>query len=186
MRCEVRPPLAATIPSSINPAKKYYELTILSAKRVEFGVRVAEKAMIAMHTVEPPAKDGVQVMLNLKRKQLDVLFSLRIPMDDKMRKFRFSLPISLISHIYKTKDSTGLPSLVIPFDSTPCFYMQKNEGEDLGDGRKQTSFSRTDKIWSDWDTWYRVTDIVDGAIRAVLRRTPVMNHRDTAIIDIGT
>ncbi|EMD89922.1 hypothetical protein COCHEDRAFT_1138647 [Bipolaris maydis C5] len=185
VRCEVRPPLAATIPSSINPAKKYYELTILSAKRVEFGVRVAEKAMIAMHTVEPPAKDGVQVMLNLKRKQLDVLFSLRIPMDDKMRKFRFSLPISLISHIYKTKDSTGLPSLVIPFDSTPCFYMQKNEGEDLGDGRKQTSFSRTDKIWSDWDTWYRVTDIVDGAIRAVLRRTPVMNHRDTAIIDIG-
>lgn len=186
MRSEIRPPLAATVPSPTNPAKKYYELTILSAKRIEFGVRVAEKAMIAMRTVVPPAKDGVQVMLSLKRKELDILFSLHIPVDNRMRKFRFSLPISLISHIYKTKDSTGQPSLVIPFDSTPCFYMQKNEGEDLGDGRKQTSFSRTDKIWSDWDTWYRVTDIVDGAIRTVLRRTPVMNHRGTAIIDIGT
>ncbi|KAJ6200018.1 RNA dependent RNA polymerase-domain-containing protein [Bipolaris maydis] len=124
-------------------------------------------------------------MLNVKRKQLDVLFSLRIPVDDQMRKFRFPLPISLISYIYKTKDNTGQPSLVIPFDSTPCFYMQKIEGEDLGDGRKQPSFSRTNKIWSDWDTWYRVTDIVDGAIRAVLRPTPVMNYRDTAIIDIG-
>ncbi|XP_014561098.1 hypothetical protein COCVIDRAFT_87504 [Bipolaris victoriae FI3] len=185
VRSEIRPPLAATVPSPTNPAKKYYELTILSAKRIEFGVRVAEKAMIAMRTVVPPAKDGVQVMLSLKRKELDILFSLHIPVDNRMRKFRFSLPISLISHIYKTKDSTGQPSLVIPFDSTPCFYMQKNEGEDLGDGRKQTSFSRTDKIWSDWDTWYRVTDIVDGAIRTVLRRTPVMNHRGTAIIDIG-
>ncbi|EUC47688.1 hypothetical protein COCMIDRAFT_24397 [Bipolaris oryzae ATCC 44560] len=185
VRSEVRPPLAATIPSPTNTAKKYYEFTILSAKRIEFGARVSEKAMIAMRTVEPPAKDGVQVTLNLKRKELDILFSLRIPINNQMRKFRFSLPISLISHIYKTKDSTGQPSLVIPFDSTPCFYMQRNEGENLGDGRKQTSFSRTDKIWSDWDTWYRVTDIVDGAIRATLRRTPVMNHRDTAIIDIG-
>jgi RNA-dependent RNA polymerase len=181
----MRSPLPATITSPTNPQKKYYELTILSAKRIEFGVRTAEKTMLAMRTVQSSGHDDIQLMLNLKRKEIDIQFSLRIPPHKKMCKFRFRLPISLISQMYKTTDTAGQPSLVIPFNSPPCFYMQKNEGEDLGNGQKHTSFTGSDKIWSEWDTWYRVTDIVDDAIQKTLRYNPLMNHRNTAMIDIG-
>ena len=63
------------------------------------------------------------VMLNLTRKELDVQFPINI--DDELRKFRFRLPIPLLSRIYQTTDEiTGRPALIIPFDSPPQFYMQ--------------------------------------------------------------
>lgn len=138
--------------------------------------------MIDMRTIE--TSTAIQVVLNLKRREIDVRFPLRI--DRETRNLRFILPIALISHIYRTRDqSTGLPSLVIPFNSPPRFFMQKREGEQLEDGSKHTTFSRKDKIWNEWDTWYRVTDIVNSAVWETLRGSPLMNHKGTAIIDIG-
>ncbi|USP82601.1 uncharacterized protein yc1106_09875 [Curvularia clavata] len=182
VRCEAFSPLSAIIKSPVNPTKQYYDLNILYAKQIQFGVRISERSMIEMRNIETSA--DIQVILNLKRREIDVQFPLQI--DTDTRNFRFSLPISLISHIYRTTDQrTGLPSLVIPFDSPPRFYTQKKEGERLEDGSKHTSFSRKDKIWNDWETWHRATDIVNGAVWQAVRESPLMNHKGTAIIDIG-
>ncbi|KAF1834188.1 RdRP-domain-containing protein [Decorospora gaudefroyi] len=181
VRSETLRPHVHRLPSPINPAKTYYELNILPAKAIDFGVRVENRSMIAMRTEQ---SDGIQVTLNLKRKELDVQFPLQI--DSETRKFRFRLPIALLSRIYKVADRfTGLPTLVIPFDSPPQFFMQKKEGEHLGEGRQHTSFSHKEKVWIDWSTWFRETDVVSGEVRASLQHKPLMNHKNTAIIDIG-
>ncbi|CAO2657263.1 Nn.00g033890.m01.CDS01 [Neocucurbitaria sp. VM-36] len=171
-----------TIASPVNPAKQYYEFNILQANSLDFGVRIADTAMIAMRTVESYGR--VQLTLNLKRKELDIQFPFKI--SNRMRRYRFRLPVSLLSNIYKVPnmDSDQI-SLIIPFDSPPQFFNQMKEGEKIGDDRNHTSFSAKEKIWNDWDTWHRETQVIDDVLRSNLKVLPVMNQKDKAIIDIG-
>ncbi|KAF2132226.1 RdRP-domain-containing protein [Dothidotthia symphoricarpi CBS 119687] len=176
-----------TVVSPVNPAKVYYEFNILFANSIEFGTRTADMTMVSMHTVDAPGK--VQVMLSLKRKEVDIQFPLNInnqSSNGKPRKFRFRLPISLLSHIYKVQSKgTDLTTLIIPFDSPPQFFMQRNEGESTGSNTSQNSFSETERSWNDWNTWHRETDIIDVDTRKQLEGKPLMSHKDKAIIDIG-
>ncbi|KAL1796909.1 hypothetical protein ACET3X_005449 [Alternaria dauci] len=178
---ETLSPQVKTVPSPINPANSYYEFNILPLQGIDFGVRVAEKSMIAMHTIRSP--DDIYMMLNLSRKELDIQFSMNI--DNNLRKFRFRLPIKLLSRIYQINDyTTGQSALIIPFDSPPQFFMQMEEGESLEDGTRYTSFSK-EKFWDDWSTWFRATDVVNNTVKKAFQGSPLMNHKDTAIIDIG-
>lgn len=174
--------LIATVPSPINPRKRYYEYNAMPAQSISFGIDIADKSMLTMHTVQ--SYRGIQVTLNLTRKELDVQFPLKI--DNTVRKFKFKLPIALLSNIYKVFDqATGQPTLIIPFGNPPQFFVQKNEGEILPDGRKHTSFSKKENFWTDWNTLFRETDVVDGRSRQCLQNLPLMEHKDTAIVDIG-
>lgn len=182
MRWENVRPFVSTIPSPVSPAKQYFEFNTLLANSISFGVRVDEMSMIAMQTVESQGR--IQITLNLKHKELNIQFPLNI--GNRTRKFRFRLPISLLSQIYKiSNDSNSHATLIIPFDHPPLFFRQKSEGEDLGNGRKHTSFSAKERRWNDWNTWFRETDIIDDVTRDNLKGTPLMNHKDTAVIDIG-
>jgi RNA-dependent RNA polymerase len=179
---ETLAPQVKTVPSPANTARVYYEFNTLPMLGIDFGVNVADKTMIAMHTLRSP--EGIYVMLNLVRKELSIQFPIEI--DNEMRKFRFELPIALLSRIYKVTDkTTGQPTLIIPFDSPPQFYMQRKEGEYLEDGTKHTTFSKKEKLWNEWNTWSRATDVITNMIRKKSQGSPLMNHKDTAIIDIG-
>ncbi|KAI4629730.1 uncharacterized protein J4E87_002916 [Alternaria ethzedia] len=179
---ETLSPQVRTVPSPANPAKEYYEFNVLPVQGIDFGVNVADKTMIAMHTLRSPG--SIYMTLNLIRKELDVQFSVDI--DNEMRKVRFALPIALLSHIYKITDTaSNQQALIIPFNSPPQFYMQRREGENLEDGRKFYTFSRKEKAWYDWSTWFRATDIISNTVKSKLQGSPLMNHKDTAIIDIG-
>jgi RNA-dependent RNA polymerase len=172
-----------TNPSPVNPRKYYYEPNTLPAQAIDFGTRVADKTMIVMHTADSSNGD-ITMMLNLSRKELDFIFSLKV--DVRVRKFRFQLPIALLSHVYKVNDpATGQPTLIIPFDSPPQFYMQKKEGEYFGNGQKHTSFSKNDRLWTEWNTWFRETDVVKDVVRRSFQGSPLMSRKDMAIIDIG-
>lgn len=179
--------LPPTIASPVNPAKEYFEFNILYANSIEFGVKTADMTMVSMHTVDTPGK--VQLMLSLKRKELDIQFPLTIRDENsnkKSRKFRFRLPISLLSHVYKVQNKNPNEiSLIIPFNSPPQFFMQRNEDELMDNGVVHTSFSDRERSWNDWGTWYRETDIIDDATRKQAKNEPLMSHKDKAIIDIG-
>ncbi|KAE8824620.1 hypothetical protein PTNB85_09384 [Pyrenophora teres f. teres] len=182
VRYETRQSLLTTVPSPVNTAKRYFEYNILPAKSIEFGTRISDQTMICMYTVQSPK--GIQMGLDLNRKELDIQFPLYL--FNEVRKYRFRLPIALLSHVYRVNDkTTGQPTLIIPFDSPPQFYVQKKEGEGLGDGRTHTSFSNKEKAWNDWNTWFRETDIVSAKDKKKLKQLPLMNHKDATIIDIG-
>jgi len=182
VRYEARQSSLTTVPSPLNTAKRYYEYNILPARSIEFGTRVAEKTMMSMYTVQSPK--GIQMILDLYRKELEIQFPLHL--NNGVRKYRFRLPIALLSHVYRVNDeTTGQPTLIIPFGSPPQFYVQKREGEVLGDGRNHTSFSEKERAWNDWQTWFRETDITHTRDKKKLQQLPLMNHKDALIIDIG-
>jgi RNA-dependent RNA polymerase len=181
-KVELLNPLVRTVPSPVDPSKHYYEFNVLSANSVDFGTKDAATSMIAMYNVQ--ARGEVRLTLDLDRKGLDIQFPLT--MDGMIRNCRFRLPIALLSHIYKVAHHlSDQTALIIPFDSPPQFFIQRYEGEEMKNDRVHTSFSTKDKLWVDWNTWYRETDMIDTGLKRSLQEMPLMNHKGSAIIDIG-
>ena len=175
MRYEIHTPWTNTLPSPIDPARLYQEFNIQFANSIDFCVQISELSLAKMHAVLTKGK--VQVVLDLKRKELDLQFPLMI--DDESHRFRFRLPLSQLTHVYKTQDESA-SSLIIPFGVSPQFFIQKKPKKD-----DESMFSTKDRSWKVWSTWFRETDVVNGHTRRQLQATPLMNHKDSAIIDIG-
>lgn len=139
--------------------------------------------MIIMHTAH--SNDNVQLTLNLGRKEIDIQFPQRV--GNEKRNYRFRLPIALLPHIYKDINSnSGQTAIIIPFDCPPQYFVQGREGERLVNGITHTSFSQREKLWIEWYTWLRETDVLEPRIKESMREVPVMNHKEEAIIDLGT
>ncbi|KAH7073349.1 RNA dependent RNA polymerase-domain-containing protein [Paraphoma chrysanthemicola] len=170
-----------SVPSPIDPSKQYPEFNIIYANSIDFGTRDADMSMILMHTTQAAGK--VQLKLDLDRKELDIQFPMTLGKDK--RRLRFNLPIARLSGIYTEPTESGETAFIIPFDSPPRFFVQKHEGEHLIKGGRHTSFSGRDKKWTDWNTWFRETDVVDSATRKRLQDLPLSDRKDEAIIDIG-
>ncbi|KAF2703960.1 RdRP-domain-containing protein [Pleomassaria siparia CBS 279.74] len=164
-----------TVPSPVNPSKVYNELNIVYANSIDFGVRVEDKSMMIMRTAE--ATNQVQMALNLKRKEIDIQFPLMV--DGRLTRLRFRVPLSLLGRIDRVTKDEGQVTLVIPFESPPQFFMQAKPEE------VYKTFSRSDRIWLDWYTWYRQTEVVKQVDRSRINTEPLMHLKDDAIIDIG-
>ncbi|KAF1995768.1 RdRP-domain-containing protein, partial [Amniculicola lignicola CBS 123094] len=169
--------------SPVNRTKEYSEFTLLFADSISFGSTIANKKMAVMHTIE--SKQQVQLGLNLREKELDVRF--RLSIKGKVRRYRFCLPISLLEHIYKVPgDSDSRTNIIIPFDSPPKFYMHA-EGirQENGKSEIEKTFKPSDRVWSDWNAWYRQTDILTEDSEMVVKNLPLTPLKGQAIIDIG-
>ncbi|KAF2271207.1 RdRP-domain-containing protein [Lojkania enalia] len=172
-RVQILPLRVYTMPSPVIPEKKYFQFNSLLANSIDFGMTVAEKTMMVMQTAEE--HNGVEFKLNLKRKEIAITFPIRI--DGKNRIYRFRLPISLLGNIYMIlAENTNQCALIIPFNNPPQFF----EKTDI-----KKALQTPDRVWNEWSTFTRVTEIVDKATEARMASQPVMNRREIAIIDIG-
>jgi RNA-dependent RNA polymerase len=167
-----------TVASPVHARKRYFEANTFLADILDFGTRTAQDESINMHTVQ--TKSRVQMTLDLKRKEIDIRFPLHF--ENSKDYYRFRMPFSLLSNIYRVvKEDTDQVALIIPFDNSPQFFVQKTpiKGDD------DSAFPPNDLRWTDWNTWFRETDVVDGPTRKQMKLQPLTNHRESAIIDIG-
>ncbi|KAJ8111954.1 hypothetical protein OPT61_g5568 [Boeremia exigua] len=176
VRYEIRQPLTYTVDSPVNPVVKYQELNVLFADSLNFGIQNGEKTLITKHEIR--TKGEVQVTLDLRRKELEVKFPLKI--DGQYHKYSLRLPISQLSGIHKTVNGNDTSVLTIPFGRSPQFFVQKKPTKEEG-----SSFSLTERTWSEWSTMFRETDVVDDRKRKEMQTMPVIDHKGSAIIDIG-
>lgn len=165
-----------TVPSPVTPARRYQEVNILRADSLSFGIQNGEKSLLNMHEIH--ANEKIHVALNLRRTELEVQFPLTI--DDHSHNFSFRLPISQLSHIYTTEDGAECPSLIIPFDRPPQFFVQKKPTRE-----DDSLFPTNERSWAVWNTMFRETDVVDGSKRRAMQTTALIDHKGSAIIDIG-
>ncbi|PVI06539.1 RdRP-domain-containing protein [Periconia macrospinosa] len=165
------------VQSPVNPNRKYHEANIMFANSIDFGITLAEHTLDIMRTVE--ASQSIQVTLSLgDRKELDFQFPFTI--DGLVRQLRFRLPLSLVERVFRIETpEVGKCSLVIPFNSPPQFFLQSKAKGIFN------TFNGKDRVWLDWNTWYRQTDITDAKTSERLKNMPVMNHYNEVIVDIG-
>lgn len=173
-------PLVKTVLSPVDPKKQLYEHNIVFPTSLSFGIQDGEKSIIVMESVQ--SRDELQVNLNLTRKELDIQFPFHVAGRD--RKLKFRLPIAHLPMIHKTNMDKVI-SLHIPFNTAPQFFVQKIEGEALIEGDTHTSFFENENRWTEWNTWFRTTDIVDDSLQNRLKDLPLMHYKDHALLDIG-
>ncbi|OCK83137.1 RdRP-domain-containing protein [Lepidopterella palustris CBS 459.81] len=172
--------------SPIHPDIQYPERTTLVADSLDFGFMYDDISMMRMKTVYPYQSKPVQFVLNLMRKEIDIQFPLSLKLSlerqaiegiqAELRNFRFRFPLSQLQQIYELHEGEEKRILIIPFDSPPPFFKQTADTDSTHD---------THKYWSDWQTWFRQTYIVNGEDYNALDHKPVMLQNERAVIDIG-
>ncbi|TAQ83496.1 hypothetical protein B7494_g8180 [Chlorociboria aeruginascens] len=94
---------------------------------------------------------------------------------DRVNRYMFTIPFGQLETIYRVDQGDGWYSLIITLDSPPQFFRKREEVEE--------THSNETRLWTDFDTWYRQTDIVYNPLR--LHKAPIALHKERPLIDIG-
>jgi RNA-dependent RNA polymerase len=139
-----------------------------------------EKAMMVMDAITPGPGTRIEFDLNLAQKRVDIRFPLQSSGNANQEHpdvelYRFEIPFYKLSDVYATQNDSSKKVLVIPLVAPPEFYRRTKDIQATHDARAYN--------WSDWQTWFRQTDIVFDSAR--LETTPIQFRKEDARIDIG-
>lgn len=169
---EFRQPFSKLVSSPLNSVVQYREVNIIPASILNFGMQNGDIGMISMYQVN--AVSGISLTLHLGRQELQLQFPLKV--GEGEHTFVFKLPISQLSHICKHHSGTTSSAFVIPYDRPPQAFIQDTTTIDR---------DRSEQVWNIWSSMFRETDIVDKAAMRQTLSLPLLDHKASAIIDIG-
>ena len=134
--------------------------------------------MMAMFRLIRQRQMGISLELNLLRKIIDVQFQLDISLPtekQRIERYRFRIPLAQLSRVRTVQDERSC-ALIISLDNPPNFYRRMH--------RVEASHEEDPRYWTEWDCWFRQTDIVHDPRSLML--APLALKKDKPIIDIGT
>lgn len=172
----------------------------LFVSALHFGLMVDPTSVMPLHTARPlPLTDGsfnrddVSLIVDLNRRRLEATF--RVTFKDprsegstdyvssstvgqyyRINKFKFWIPFDQLQKIQRVNLNDGGFALVISLGSPAQFYRKRED--------EKSCHSDENCVWSEFDTWFRQTDIVYDPYR--LQRTIVTLNKERPVIDIGT
>lgn len=155
------------------------------AARLHFGIMIEPTSMMPLHVIESDSSRLVKSILlevDLLRHRMKASFHVeffggiqRGPYD-RVNRYMLQIPFASLEKIQRMEiPGTDNFALVISLKSPPQFYRK----------REETQAGHTDEglRWSEFDTWYRQTDVVYNPHG--LRTKEVALHKDASVIDIG-
>jgi RNA-dependent RNA polymerase len=152
----------------------------MTASLISFGFMHTETVMMVMSTIAPVPGTKIEFTLSLIRKQLNIKFPLLSSQKGNQTQsgvdqYRIQIPLSKLNEVYTSQHDLSKKALVIPLLIPPEFYRRTEAIEATHDVTSQN--------WSDWQTWFRQTDIAFD--QGKLETAPVGFRKDDARIDIG-
>ena len=155
---------------------------------------------MAMQKTVAEQRGQIRFELNLARRLLDVQLDLPVvdPRDpaqkaprrlieasdddaigslNRVEKYRFRIRLEQLQEIKETQSDDGSFTMVVALDTPPVFY-RKAVGLQL-----KASHDEDGTTWSEWDTWFRTTDIVYNPFQ--LRDVAISLKKPKPLIDIG-
>ena len=176
----------------------YYDATMkLIPTRLHFGTLVKHNILAAMHTISTAPKEELTFVIDMAKRRITSTFDVAFkdpragmyPVSnvepgeeiypvgklDRVNRFMFQIPFAYLKTIYRVDLLDNLTALVIPLDNPPQFYRKRWD--------EAATHSAENLIWTEFDTWYRQTDIVYNPY--LLARTPLSLHKGRHVIDIG-
>ncbi|KAE9370524.1 RdRP-domain-containing protein [Stipitochalara longipes BDJ] len=163
----------------------------LSATTLHFGLMINPHSMMPMHSVTPIQED-LTFVVDLLHNRVVVSFNVRfqdprssgatdyasnsrVAEYNRVNRYMFQIPFGQLQKIQRMNLNPHVFALVITLDSPPQ-YFRKRVDETAG-------HAQGSQIWSEFDTWYRQTDIVYDPYR--LQTAKVTLHKERPAIDIG-
>lgn len=182
------------VPSPVRRGVSYQATLKLIPWALDFGFMEEEAVMRSLRKVRPALdhhKD-ISFVVNLKKQQIDIRFQytfidprqgeraydsdLSVGRYDRINSYMIKIPFAQLRTIKKLdyQDANKF-RLLISVECPPQFHRKRQEdgaGHVPGEMR-----------WSEWDTWYRQTDILYNPHR--LPTEKVTLHKEQPEIDIG-
>jgi len=163
----------------------------LSAAALHFGLMIDPRSMMPMHSVTP-LQDELTFVVDLLRNRVVASFNVRfqdprmsgntdyvsnskVADYNRINRYMFQIPFGQLDKIQRMDLGPNDFALVITLESPPQYY-RKRVDETAG-------HAAGSQVWSDFDTWYRQTDIVYDPYR--LQTAKVTLHKERPVIDIG-
>jgi len=176
----------------------FYDATMkLVPTRVHFGTLEKPNVLIAMHTISASPGEHLTFDVDMAKKRITLSFEVtfkdpRTGMSpvvnnepgeekysvgklDRANQFMFQIPFAYLKTIFRVDLSDDLSALIIPLENPPQFYRKRLD--------EAATHSAENLVWTEFDTWYRQTDIVYNPY--LLARTPLSLHKQKPVIDIG-
>jgi RNA-dependent RNA polymerase len=184
------------IQSPVNKDVWYRETMFLQPLAVRFGVMRDEKTMLSMYEARPGQHDRSRVhtrfKVDLLRNRVTIYFQATIrdnrsvgsPITtvsapqrqlDRINDYMMTIPLPQLRKLYKVDYDGRHWGLVISLDHPPAFFRKKLDSK--------ASHVSNALVWSEFDAWYRQTDIVYDPTR--LENAVVALQKDAPVIDLG-
>lgn len=181
------------IQSPIRKQDFYRCQSTLHPARISFGIMIEPRSMMPLAHIGPSPKGPMSFTVDLKRTKITVGFGLSfidprskgstsfqsetpIGRHNRTNMYMFQIPFGQLKTIYRVAIDRQHFGLAISLESPPPFFRKK---EDPREGHADNP-----RVWSEYDTWYRQTDIVYDPFR--LQTAKVTLHKEQPEIDIGT
>lgn len=94
---------------------------------------------------------------------------------DRVNNYMFQIPFDQLKTISEFNLNENSFALAISLESPPLYHRKRED--------EKASHSAENLKWSDWDTWYRQTDIVYDPYR--LQKAGIALHKAKPVVDIG-
>jgi RNA-dependent RNA polymerase len=180
------------IRSPINKSVEYDEKMKLIPSSLHFGVMLGPESLMTMESINVIPGDELSLVVDLLRSRLVATFMVdfkdprsqgnthyistsEISAYERKNKYMFQIPFSELHKIYRVGLSDSVIALVMTLESPPAFYRKRED--------EKSCHSKDNLLWTEFDTWYRQTDIVYDPYR--LTNATVALHKERPVIDIG-
>ncbi|KAI9708769.1 MAG: hypothetical protein M1820_003724 [Bogoriella megaspora] len=161
---------------------KYPERVLLRAESIKFGLFHKTNVMIDLHTIRSQPGAYVYLLLNLQRKELEILFTQDVaPVTDgkqipQANKYKIIVRLSSISCIYEHVTG-GLKIMTLPLEHPPKVFRQVTDQNLIRATHNQSL------RWYDTPIWTRQTEIARDTV-GLSGKEVSLKPQDT-VIDLG-
>jgi RNA-dependent RNA polymerase len=179
------------IPSPIRKNIWYPEVLKLYPSAVDFGFMYGPSTMMKMYNAQSLSRRDMIFRIDLLRKRIVVNFQISFKNPemhlhskdgqtrpgelDRINSFMFTIPFDQLRNLDRLEVSETQWALVTSLDSPPQFFRKRLD--------PKASHAKDTLTWSEFDTWFRQTDIVYDPRR--LENAAVNLKKETPVIDIG-
>ncbi|TVY28830.1 RNA-dependent RNA polymerase [Lachnellula hyalina] len=189
---EDRSPRTHRVHSPIRPHISYEPKMALRPSSLHIGIMVDRESMMPLQSIEPSTPADLKFTVDLVRKKITAEFKVSFEdprsqgvasfvSDSAVNEFKrannymFEIPFDQLKTISQINFNNRCFGLQMSLESPPQYHRKREDEE--------SCHSAETLRWTDWDTWYRQTDIVYDPYR--LQNAVIALHKERPVIDIG-
>ncbi len=176
---DTKSPRSFTIPSEVSRGVRHPESLKFEPQSLGFGVMVTENTLMVKKTISL-AKSELFFHVDFRDKVLVVTFDDREMQlgspPSKRTRYKFQIRFEEMKHINRVTTGESTSALVVSLDYPPRFFCQPS------DSVRETLLQDA-LIWSERDSWFRATDVVDVATLAA--REVNLSKAEQPALDMG-
>lgn len=178
--------------SPVNKTVEYDEKMTLIPESLHFGIMLGADSFMTMESINSTPGNQLSLTMELRRSQLVATFTVdfkdprkhgdlqytsesQISEYERKNKYKLQIPFTQLKKIYRVDLDDSKVALVVSLEHPPPFYRKREDEE--------SSHADENLVWTEFDSWYRQTDIVYDPFR--LANDPVAFHKEKPTIDIG-